>query len=693
MNFSSAITYRVPRAFFKAAEYFSDAIRLGHTALIDKELGSVIFARDSTPPEGSRFRRGDRLRLYSPSGESRRLKVYRVLSGGFSNVYLVLDLDETKFYCLKENRALPVAEDRKNSALEREARILFAISPHPNIVQPVSSHYLNGKFMILSEYVRGWDLNSEIGDPSFDARKCLSYAVQICDAIEHARCRAPGFVHGDIKPGNCLIDTRGQLKITDLGQASTAAEPDREHGGTIGYMAPELHSARNVDGGVDVYAFGITLFEMLLGKRPFDAASKSEIAELHCTAKPPLEELETIGVHPDVIALISECLEKEPSRRPGDFSEIRDRLIRVLRSEYGVDVLSSGPLRTEGTGTADQSFNSAPDSPELAPSGDRPGALRSIDPSHRLGNPLLLEQKAAVLQRSGRRRAAIRYIKAAISLDKRRAEAWAALAQIRLEQGSLRRALWSAERGLSVSPDDPSLLALAGKACFAMGRYEEAVGRLKVAVLNLDADHETFKTFVRACVSVRPAFGIDANSKQVRTLVRAVRPGSQKRTFKSATALFSENVDPPALLWLLFCLDEFIIRSAETLRGRDRLAVAAQLRSVASYALDAPRSIEGLSSLGKLLYEFDERALCSTIMTLILETDPGNAAACYYRGVCAEGEGHLEKALAFYEKSLRSNPRHEITRFAVRRVRAKVDALPETEGPHPHGLELEEVNG
>ena len=126
--------------------WFQDKGRQIRTLPRSDELIRAVFSAEKAPVEGARYRVGERLNVYFADGDSRRFKICGVRSGGFSNVYTVIDLDEMKPYCLKESRATPGNEHEKNEKLAVEAQISLALGPHPNLVKAYAAFFIRSRF-------------------------------------------------------------------------------------------------------------------------------------------------------------------------------------------------------------------------------------------------------------------------------------------------------------------------------------------------------------------------------------------------------------------------------------------------------------------------------------------------------------------------------------------------------------------
>jgi serine/threonine protein kinase len=224
---------------------------------------------------------------------------YRVVSllgrGGMGEVYRATDLLLGQAVALK---FLPAAWATDESTLARfrnEVRIARQIS-HPNVCRVYDIGEAEGSTYLSMEYVDGEDLASllrRIGRLPRD--KALEIARQLCAGLAAAHDK--GVVHRDLKPGNIMLDGRGQLRITDFGLAGVAGEVKDIRSGTPGYMSPEQRSGREVTARSDIYALGVVLHEIFTGSQPSADLSHPDLA-------------------PDVDRVIRRCLAQDPAKRP-----------------------------------------------------------------------------------------------------------------------------------------------------------------------------------------------------------------------------------------------------------------------------------------------------------------------------------------------------------------------------------------
>jgi serine/threonine protein kinase/Tol biopolymer transport system component len=238
--------------------------------------------------------------------------------GGMGEVYLGIDTR------LGRSVAIKVSSRDFNDRFEREARAISALN-HPNIC----TLYDIGPNYLVMEFVEGELLSKIIERGPLPLDKALSYAVQIVDAL--AAAHAKRVIHRDIKPGNIMV-TRNGVKVLDFGLAKLASErlpsnsenietitdPITKAGaimGTLYYMAPEQVEGKPVDERSDIFSFGIVLYEMATGQRPFTGDTQAGILASVLKDPPPLLNVRWPGTPRSLERLVRKCLEKKPEDR------------------------------------------------------------------------------------------------------------------------------------------------------------------------------------------------------------------------------------------------------------------------------------------------------------------------------------------------------------------------------------------
>ena len=189
--------------------------------------------------------------------------------------------------------------------LVREARAAARLD-HPNICSIYEVVDDERRCFIVMQYVEGETLAARIARSPIDVREALEIASQIADAL--AEAHAKGVVHRDVKPQNIMITPRGQAKVLDFGLAesvtqidpfiSEVEEPERVSAtepiaGTVAYMSPEQASGQALDARSDMFSFGVMLYELLAGRRPFVGKTDLETLQkvIHEAPLPLGEEL------------------------------------------------------------------------------------------------------------------------------------------------------------------------------------------------------------------------------------------------------------------------------------------------------------------------------------------------------------------------------------------------------------------
>jgi hypothetical protein len=151
---------------------------------------------------------------------------------------------------------------------------------------------------------------------------------KICEALEYAH--ASGVIHRDIKPANIMIETaKNSLKLMDFGIARALSEGTAEKppiAGTLPYIAPETLGGAMPDAKTDIYALGLTLYELVAGAHPFRKGTTKQIIEMHSTVTPPPVE----GVERALMNIIYKCIEKKPNARLQNAQELKAELAVYL---------------------------------------------------------------------------------------------------------------------------------------------------------------------------------------------------------------------------------------------------------------------------------------------------------------------------------------------------------------------------
>lgn len=268
-----------------------------------------------------------------PLGQLGKYERVDVLGHGVSGiVYLAKDTLLNKQVALKE---VDVEAGNLQKFLE-EARVLDRLR-HPNIVRVNGVDRIGSKVVIDMEFVDGSNLQEKLrAEGRLSLEKAVNYAIQILDALEYAHSQQ--IVHRDIKPANILVTRNGEVKIVDFGLAEILATNAYAGGaGTYAYMAPEdFAEVERSDKQSDVWAVGVTLYELLTGFRPFKVERvKDPFAWKRLLETQPPERLDTHlpRVAPQLQAILDRALAKNKQRRYSRCADFRDDLIQFREGE------------------------------------------------------------------------------------------------------------------------------------------------------------------------------------------------------------------------------------------------------------------------------------------------------------------------------------------------------------------------
>lgn len=231
-------------------------------------------------------------------------------------VYRAEDLKLGQLVAIK---FLPAALSQDAAALSRfhsEVRIARQVS-HPNVCRVFDIGDSDGMPFLSMEYVDGEDLASvvrRIGRLSPD--KAVEVARQICAGLAAAHER--GVVHRDLKPANVMLDGAGKIRITDFGLAGIAAsiQSAEIRAGTPAYMAPEQLAGKEVTTKSDIYSLGLILYEILTGKRAYEAATLPELIKQREQGTITNPSTLVRDLDPLIERVILRCLETDPIKRP-----------------------------------------------------------------------------------------------------------------------------------------------------------------------------------------------------------------------------------------------------------------------------------------------------------------------------------------------------------------------------------------
>ncbi len=296
-------------------------------------------------------------------------------SGGMGEVYLARDEHLGRPVAVKLLPEEVATDPSRLTRFRREGLVAAALS-HPNICTVFEVGDTGPRPYIVMEYVEGQTLHALVIDEPLPIAEVVELGIQIADAL--AEAHAHGLIHRDIKSGNIVVTAKRQAKILDFGlakqigarpvQEDTTESLNTEPGeriGTLPYMSPEQALGLEVDHRTDLFSFGVVLYELVTGRRPFQGRSGPELVDRILHSEPPSISRLVDEVPDEAVRIIRKLLAKDPEDRyqgarevvvdlrrlksdlsgegPGDGMALRGRSRRI-RSRYtlaGVAVLAA----------------------------------------------------------------------------------------------------------------------------------------------------------------------------------------------------------------------------------------------------------------------------------------------------------------------------------------------------------------
>ena len=296
----------------------------------------------------------------------RTLSHYRILDeisrGGMGVVYRALDVNLDREVALKVLPEDLVHEAQRRERLVQEARAASALE-HPNVAVIHEVGEADGVTFIAMELIRGEKLSEILARGPLGQARTFSLATEMAEGL--SRAHEKGIIHRDLKPANIMVTGDGHAKIIDFGLAKlvVAAEPDAatvsidgprtDAGmvlGTASYMSPEQARGERVDHRTDIFALGVTLYEMLTGRRAFQGRSAIDTMQAVLTQPvPPLPGGSTATAEGTAALqrIITKCTEKEPDDR---YQGMKDLIVDLRAARRRLESSSSAPAVTSAGG-------------------------------------------------------------------------------------------------------------------------------------------------------------------------------------------------------------------------------------------------------------------------------------------------------------------------------------------------------
>lgn len=595
-------------------------------------------------------------------------RVVKAMRGGFGAAYVVeRDAD---VLVLKT----PLEPSLKQmEAFRAEAEVWVRLGAHPNIVQAFWVDQIAGRVFVGVEYVAP----NEIGCTSvrdflqfgqLPTTVVARWAADFCHGLKHAVQR--GLVcHRDIKPENLLVDGGDFLKISDFGLAHAYASESGPKAAKIGqwkgrgdpvigtppYMSPEQITGDSISIPSDIYAFGITLFEMAFGARPFQGRTSEEIFRAHLHEKPKIPD------HP-LAGIIARSLDKRPKRRYHGPEELladltaacgkggiilppaphvdNTRLMELRARAHSFAALGQ---RREAIYCARALVSEAPDDSTAWTQLGRllleDGSLDEAEQATRRSLELDPTRSPAwnnlgvILGRRGENATAMRAFNQSLLANPFNTGAMLNLAPKWAHSGEAFKAIELLKRATTLAPDKPGILNNLGALYIQVGERTRAIEVLERA-LSLDPANETI------CTNLNTGRGLPETNSGVANLAAGNLP-------RAIRGLLRETEAEPAKVDGWHNLGLAYLTAGENAAARECFHRVVQLHPRDGFAVC--RLIELAALAGDLA---DAERWCNALAAL----PDGKVASIAFHGRALEACGKLQEAKKLLTDAIRSHP-------------------------------------
>lgn len=285
--------------------------------------------------------------------------------GGMGEVWRARDARLKREVALKVLPAAMSSNPQRLARFQQEAETVARLS-HPNIVTLYSVEEVGGLQFLTMELIRGRSLDTLLKPDGLPLDEVLPIGIAVAEAL--AAAHEKHVVHRDLKPANIVVGEANVVKVLDFGLAKLTDLHDSTDGeatnvkpptttsegtvlGTVAYMSPEQARGKEVDHRTDIFSLGVVLYELLIGRRPFQGETPADVTSAILREIPPFASDIRNDIPRELARLVARCLEKDPARRIQSARDARNEL-EAIRDELRLGTISrSSPLISRATVT------------------------------------------------------------------------------------------------------------------------------------------------------------------------------------------------------------------------------------------------------------------------------------------------------------------------------------------------------